>query len=187
MIRALVFRPLPRRSAALPNMLARGGGWSDFSRMEDKDGMPNRRTPAKGVQLSYGGSNWVFLTVCTDRRSRWLADADVQSALHEIWRNEAAAWLVSEYLLMPDHLHLFCAPVNFDTAIERWISFWKNCFTKRRLVQGRFQRGGFHHRLRHAESYEDKWNYVRANPVRAGLVDEPDQWPFRGQVHNIRW
>jgi len=27
---------------------------------------PRRRTPAKGVHISYCGANWVFLTVCTD-------------------------------------------------------------------------------------------------------------------------
>jgi len=32
-----------------------------------------RRTPVKGVHVSLGGPNWVFLTVCTEKRGRWLA------------------------------------------------------------------------------------------------------------------
>jgi hypothetical protein len=45
---------------------------------------PGRRTPAKGVHISPGGPNWVFLTVCTNKRERWMAQASVQRALHNI-------------------------------------------------------------------------------------------------------
>ena len=75
---------------------------------------PGRRTPAKGVHLTLGGPNWVFLTVCTAGRERWLAQPAAQRALHAIWEQPATAWLVSDYLLMPDHLHLFCAPRDVD-------------------------------------------------------------------------
>jgi len=68
---------------------------------------PGRRTPAKGVHISLGGPNWVFLTVCAEERAPWLAQASVQRTLHGIWEHKATAWLASDYLLMPDHLHLF--------------------------------------------------------------------------------
>lgn len=70
---------------------------------------PGRRLPAKGVSISLGQANWVFLTVCTEKRGRWLAEKSLQKTLHAIWLDSATAWLVSDYLLMPDHLHLFCA------------------------------------------------------------------------------
>src|SRR5580658_542846 len=105
---------------------------------------PGRRTPAKGVSISLGGPNWIFLTVCTANRERWLAQASVQRALHQIWEQTATAWLVSDYLLMPDHLHLFCAPRDLKFTIERWVSFWKDRFAKAGLELGAFQAGGFH-------------------------------------------
>ena len=155
---------------------------------------PGRRTPAKGVHVSLGGPNWIFLTVCTEKRGQWLAQASVQRTLHGIWQNTAMAWLVSDYLLMPDHLHLFCAPYDLKFTIERWIGFWKDRFAKTLKDQGgaatppyRFQAGGFHHRLRDGESYAQKWQYVRENPVRAGLVTRPEDWPYLGRVHEIRW
>ena len=144
-----------------------------------------RRTPAKGVHLSPAGLNWVFLTVCTKDRERWLADARVQGILHAIWEHRATAWLVSDYLLMPDHLHLFCAPRDFKISIERWISFWKDCLTKTHPGAGRFQANGFHHRLRADESYAEKWRYVQENPVRYGLTEKIEDWPYRGRVHDI--
>lgn len=148
---------------------------------------PGRRRPAKGVHISLEGPNWVFLTVNTNWRERWLAQKQVQKVLHQIWEHKATAWMVSDYLLMPDHLHLFCAPHDLDFTIERWMGYWKECFTKEGLELGSFQDGGFHHRLRSQESYSEKWIYVRENPVRHGLVRHPDEWPYFGNVHPIRW
>ena len=159
---------------------------------------PGRRTPAKGVHVSLAGPNWVFLTVCTEKRERWLAQASVKRALHNIWERTATAWLVSDYLLMPDHLHLFCAPNDLKFTIERWLGFWKDQLAKNLkshggaaappyLIIGKFQSGGFHHRLRDDESYSQKWQYVRENPVRAGLVARPEDWPYFGRVHEVRW
>jgi hypothetical protein len=39
---------------------------------------PGRRTPAKGVHVSLSGPNWVFLTVCTEKRGQWLAQGLVR-------------------------------------------------------------------------------------------------------------
>jgi len=146
-----------------------------------------RRTPAKGVQIAMERPNWVFLTICTEKRSPWLAQADARDVAHEIWQSEATAWLVSDYVLMPDHLHLFCAPRDLRFTIEGWIGFWKDRFVKARPTLGRFQDGGFHHRLRDDESYAEKWRYVLENPVRKGLVARAEDWPFFGRVHDIRW
>ncbi len=133
------------------------------------------------------GPNWVFLTVCPQKRESWLAQASVQHTLHGLWKGKATAWLVSDYLLMPDHLHLFCAPHELNFTIERWIGFWKDQLAKACPDARVFQRGGFHHRLRNAESYGEKWLYVRENPVRAGLVIKPEDWPYQGRVHEIHW
>jgi hypothetical protein len=37
------------------------------------------------------------------------------------------------------------------------------------------------------ESYSQKWQYVRENPVRAALVARTEEWPYSGRVHEIRW
>ena len=40
-------------------------------------------------------------------------------------------------------------------------------------------------RLRKAEQYEQKWQYVRHNPVRAGLVATPEEWPYGGVMNRL--
>ena len=101
---------------------------------------------------------------------------------------EANAWLVGAYVMMPDHIHLFCAPKNEEIAIEQWIAFWKRQFRRKAgPAAPRFQSRGFHHRLRRDENYHHKWEYVRANPVRAGLVKNAEEWKYQGVLNHLPW
>src|SRR5688572_8270066 len=104
--------------------------------------LPERRTPAKGVHLNTGPT-CVFVTVCAAHRAQWLAQPSIQRTLHDIWKTTATAWLVGDYLLIPDHLHFFCAPRDLKFTIERWIAFWKDRFAKVHPDVGTFQRGAF--------------------------------------------
>ncbi len=50
-------------------------------------------------------------------------------------------------------------------------------------MQTRFGSPGFFdHLLRNDESYAQKWEYVRQNSVRAGLVESPEDWPYQGEI-----
>src|SRR5437588_8762003 len=89
-----------------------------------------RRHPAEGVFIFRGQPTIVFLTVCARDRVQSLANANVHDAIVASW-DEAGTWLVGYYLIMPDHIHLFCSPVNEECEIEHWISFWKRQFRRR--------------------------------------------------------
>ena len=147
-----------------------------------------RQNPSPGVHLPSPiqiRSSCVLLTVTTENREPWLANHTAHQHLEQTWR-EATAWLVTDYVLMPDHLHCFCFPGTPVTSIEKWISYWKSTFRKKHQnPRWRFQSRGWHHRLRTDESYSQKWNYLQQNPVRKNLVQSPDQWPFRGRIHQI--
>ena len=43
----------------------------------------------------------------------------------------------------------------------------------------------FDHVLRSSESYSQKWEYVKENPARAGLVKKSDDWPFHGEIESL--
>jgi hypothetical protein len=45
-----------------------------------------------------------------------------------------------------------------------------------------WQKSFFDHVLRSDESAAEKWEYVRQNPVRAGLVASADEWPYAGEI-----
>ena len=80
---------------------------------------------------------------------------------------------------MPDHLHLFVSGPD-DFVLGRWVGTLKRVLSKQIDSGSRdpiWQRGFFDHVLREGESYSEKWNYVRENPVRAGLMASADDWP----------
>lgn len=41
--------------------------------------------------------------------------------------------------------------------------------------------------LRSAVHYVEKWEYVRMNPLRAGLVDKSEDWRFQGTMNDLPW
>jgi REP-associated tyrosine transposase len=92
---------------------------------------------------------------------------------------------------MPDHLHLFIAIDDEKIKLTDWMKSLKNALSSAlRSVGGsppHFQKGFFDHVLRSAESYEEKWNYVRENPVRAGFAKRWDEWPFRGEIFALEY
>lgn len=45
-----------------------------------------------------------------------------------------------------------------------------------------WQKDFFDHVLRNQESLAEKWLYARQNPVRAGFVSDPDDWPYQGEI-----
>ena len=151
------------------------------------DELPQRQNPSPGVHINLGQSNIVLLTVTTEDRDPWLANESAHQLLHRTWA-EAKAWLVGDYLLMPDHLHCFCAPHDLRFTIEMWISYWKREFAlKHKRMEWKFQSRGWHHRLRDGESYSEKWLYVQENPVRKGLCQRIEDWPFKGKVFDLIW
>lgn len=60
--------------------------------------------------------------------------------------------------------------------METVIRAWKHYLAKRHRI--RWQRDFFDHRIRQHESHEEKAAYIRNNPVRAGLVEKPEDWPY---------
>ena len=107
--------------------------------------------------------------------------------LVQVWR-QAEAWQAGHFVVMPDHLHLFAAPHDLRFTVEQWLQYWKSQFSKAHSHEAwRWQAHAFHRRLRREESYTEKWNYVRENPVRAGLVTDPETWPYQGMIHALRW
>jgi putative transposase len=84
-------------------------------------------------------------------------------------------WYLELMLLMPDHLHALIA-FDGESSLSNSIANFKRATTK--FAGVRWQRNFFDHRLRNDESSEEKAEYIRCNPVRAGLVTAEEDWPY---------
>ena len=153
--------------------------------------LPERRQPIHLVPRERRNtSSIVFLTVCTKGRKPVLADEVIHQCLLDAW-NLADEWLVGRYVIMPDHLHLFCASVTVESCpLARWVQFWKSRVTRDLPGQKRgqlWQSSYWDRQLRSSDSYSEKWNYVRENPVRGGLVVRAKDWAYQGEIHPFRF
>ena len=124
-----------------------------------------------------------FITFCVADRAKVLNNAKTFRAFERAVA-KLRGWSVIAGIVMPDHIHLLAAPEedreakigDMVGALKRWI---------RRDVEARWrwQTGSFDRLLRREESAYDKWLYIEQNPVRAGLVSRPEDWPYRIGFH----
>lgn len=155
-----------------------------------KESAPERRHPIHLSPLeAHNRSVIVFVTCCTLHRRKILASPAVHAALIAAW-GSATTWLVGRYVIMRDHVHLFCTPNGIEApALERWMRYWKSLATKALGLPGGsvWQRHHWDRQLRRGESYSEKWEYVCGNPVRHGLVRAAADWPYQGELNGLRW
>ncbi len=107
-----------------------------------------RRHPARGVLEDEGLPTLVFATICTRKRKPWLATPRVHRVLRSAWLRHKN-WIVSAYVVMPDHVHFFAELGTEPGAFDDWITCWKR--GAGRLLKNpdcRWQAGSFHHRIR---------------------------------------
>jgi putative transposase len=92
--------------------------------------------------------------------------------------------------MMPDHIHFFCAPNGTDIpSLERWMRYWKSIVSEGIGAKSGdvWQRDHWDRQLRSRESYSNKWEHVRRNPVRHGYCDHPDELPYQGELNILQW
>ena len=127
-----------------------------------------------------------FFTCCTYRRRPTLARAEIHAALIDFANRAHGDFgiTVARCVILPDHIHLFVAGPD-DFNLGKWVGTLKR-FLGRAIATDKsqdpiWQRGFFDHLLRSEESYAQKWDYVRENPVRAQLVEKVEDWPYAGE------
>jgi REP element-mobilizing transposase RayT len=151
----------------------------------------SRKERLRRLDRIFAPSPIYFVTACTFNRRGILA----RKALHEPFltfaeAGEAHGAYIGAYVIMPDHIHLFVA-VEQDKNLSDWMKSLKNALSRSLRATGiespHWQKGFFDHVLRSHESYSQKWEYVRDNPVRAGLVRKWEEWAYRGEIWELEY
>ena len=137
-----------------------------------------------------------FITTCTFRRRTVLATSAVAAVLIKEWQEARGrhGWAIGRYVILPDHVHFFCAPELDARPLSIFVGSWKQWTSKAitrtatlALAPPIWQEEFFDHAFRSSESYSEKWNYVRENPVRAHLVASAGDWPWQGEIEELRF
>lgn len=134
----------------------------------------------------------VFLTVVTQNRRPLLATQAAFEILTDLWRRspELDGWAVGDYMLMPDHVHLFARAGHSAKSLAQWMQTWKSVSSRLLAKATRaepqiWQCDYFDRFLRSADNYSEKWHYVAMNPVRKNLCATPDAWPWKGRMTDL--
>jgi putative transposase len=151
--------------------------------------MPER---LKRLDVLYQRSPIYFVTACTANRRKLLANEAIHGAFKAFADSgpNYGGW-IGAYVLMPDHLHLFVAIDDQQIKLSDWMKSLKGALSSKLREQGiaspYWQKGFFDHVLRSGDSYSQKWNYVRENPVRAGLAVHWNEWPYLGEIFDLEF
>jgi putative transposase len=91
-------------------------------------------------------------------------------------------YLLHEFVVMPDHFHLLITP-GLQVTLERAMQFIKGGYSYRvkkelGLAGERWQTSFHDHRVRDAAEYQRFRTYIHENPVRRGLVDVAERYPY---------
>jgi len=130
----------------------------------------------------------IHVTVCACERRAIFNNAAAHAALLAAW-NDATQWHVAEYVIMPDHIHLFCIPgVLTPEPLKSWVGFWKRLAGQNDpALKGVWQRQMWDTQIRDQDHYTEKVSYMRMNPVRRELVATPEAWPYAAKLRPIIW
>ncbi len=121
-----------------------------------------------------------FLTInCLERGVDVLCCEQVANSIFDAADHylRTGMWGPRLLLLMPDHIHLITSLNLRERPMRNIVEPWKGWLRKQTQIA--WQRGFFDHRLRNEEEMRTKADYVLMNPVRKGLVQSPEEWPWQ--------
>ena len=136
-----------------------------------------KRTRASPLRLDYyPAGHPTHVTIRTDGRRQIFANSEIARIVFRLLRSHERTLAA---VLMPDHLHwlLDCAEKT-PRAVSDFKSlsthlFWENGF------QGKlWQRSYWDHVIRDAEGLATAVRYLLANPHRAELAENVDEYPW---------
>ena len=169
-------------------------GGLQASRNRSPSWLPVRRRNRLDLHL-YREPARFFVTMTTERRRPWFRDVRIVQACESALRDACVArgFELEAYCFMPDHLHVLVSSetgsdlVRFVHQFKQRTGWWfrnrsvagglKASPTSSSRRAGLWQKSYYDHILRREEDARNVVRYILENPVRAGLVAPPGEYP----------
>lgn len=135
----------------------------------------------------YCGPKRVSITACIQKRQRpfsdpWIVDT-FKNALVK-WTLEKAC-VASIYCFVPDHLHVILVGTHEGSRPKEAMDEFKETtgtwFAQNR-PEFKWQKNYHDHIIRASDDWRNHVRYILRNPVRAGLVENPLDYPYMGSI-----
>ncbi|MBI5527625.1 MAG: transposase [Deltaproteobacteria bacterium] len=149
--------------------------------MTDVDEKPVRKRHHLPRECYQGGDTF-FITVCTAERQTILTTEPLCGVLVSFLETlkDTNDGPVHAYVVMPDHLHVLLSGSDDVISWMRWFKARVTFHAKKKGCAGEiWQRGFYDEGVRKIEKSREILRYMSDNPVEAGLVERPGEWPHK--------
>ena len=126
------------------------------------------------------GQTYMVTSATWERRSLFRNERWASLLVDTLYHYLGAAYLLHEFVIMPDHFHILITP---KMSLEKSVQFIKGGFSYRaRKELGSnmevWQKGFSDHRIRDAGDYLRHVAYIRENPVRKQLCERAEEFEY---------
>lgn len=125
-----------------------------------------------------------FITICAHMQQNLFQQDEVAELMvaNLLKYRDAEDFDLHEYVVMPDHIHLLLS-LNDQQKLSRAIQLIKGGFShslcENGLVMREVWQQRYHDRgVRDANEFAEIAEYIRQNPVRRGLAERPEDYPY---------
>lgn len=153
--------------------------------------LPRNQRLHQSVYTESGRS--CFFTVRADRgTSPFLNEQYAAIAVECLLAQQAKSGCrLDVYCVMPDHLHVIVTPLTDGASSLLYVDRFKGWCGRRVRLSGwqgtLWQPRSYDHVIRSDERVEEIATYILHNPVRRGLCESPEEYPWSGMAAIYEW
>ena len=137
---------------------------------------------ARPLRIAYPGALYHVISRGNERQAIVRDDTDRHKRLDWLRRTvETYGWRLHAVVLMTNHDHLFVETPqpNLSAGMQHYNGSYTGYFNHRHRRAGHLFQGRFKSCLIEEQGYFLQVSrYIHLNPVRAGAVDRPEDWPW---------
>ncbi|MCK4328809.1 transposase [candidate division WOR-3 bacterium] len=141
------------------------------------------RLPREFYQGKISGT----FTICIKGNFSFLENQEIVKICIEILEKSSFLYgcIVPVYCFMPDHLHFVLFGVKDDANLWKTVVQFKQntgFYLKKQCSQFQWQKDFYDHIIRQDENLITQIRYILDNPVRRGLINNWNDYPFIGSI-----
>ncbi|MBI3794286.1 MAG: transposase [Nitrospinae bacterium] len=155
--------------------------------MADKDISSKNLTTYESRNLPHWqiGGSWYFITFRTDKGS--LHELAREIVKETIVRSHKLHYSLAVAVAMPDHVHLLIRPLTAPSGcyfpLSKIMKTLKGVAARKinkhdGVSKTIWQKESFDRIIRSEKEWLEKYDYIRNNAVKAGLVERPEDYPW---------
>ena len=143
-----------------------------------------QRKPNRLKNFTYEGSYAYFLTICCYNNENYFNDENTVLNILEVLNKESSKvnFYILAYCFMPDHLHILTSG-DEKTSLIKFVKNFKQItgYNFKKATRRNLWQKSFHdHIVRKEENLNSIVEYIFNNPVRKGIVEDYENFPFLG-------